>query len=151
MRKTTILLLVILTPCVWLAWVAYQSPLGRPDISVGFLGYTNEASGTRLAMIAVTNLSATTVHIGGGWILQPSPTEPKHTTRVIEQFWLRAMLNRGASIVFPIPPPTNQLAWKYLFDARNDIGFEQDLWYVLNGRLHQRDYVIESEWIDVKR
>ena len=57
MRKTTIILLILLAVCMWLACVALQPVGGRPKISISFLGYTNDATGTRLAMIAVANLA----------------------------------------------------------------------------------------------
>jgi len=75
MRKTTIMLFVLLVVCALLAWVAYQPPPGRPSVSVSFLGYTNDTSGTRLAMMAVTNLGTSMVLVYRGCIGIPAPAE----------------------------------------------------------------------------
>ena len=60
----------------FLAWVAVQPPLTRPNVSITFLGYTNDAAGTLLAVIAVTNLSTTEIFVYRPLIEMPEPKEP---------------------------------------------------------------------------
>ena len=76
--------LKILTPIVVVigvlftvgAWVAFLPPPGRPNISITLLGYTNGATGSRLAKIAVTNLNATTIYVYAPRVEIPAPTDP---------------------------------------------------------------------------
>src|SRR5271154_5871590 len=111
MRKTTIILFVLLVVCALLAWVAYQvafqPPPGRPNVSVSLLGYTNDTSGTRLAMIAVTNLGTSTVLVYRGCIGIPASAEFRGWTPVGNFIPWHSMLDGGASGTFTIPPPTN--------------------------------------------
>src|SRR5438552_2546718 len=56
-----------------LEWVAFQPK--EPKAAVTFLGYTNDASGTRLATFVVSNLNSFVVRRQAGyWIDLPTPT-----------------------------------------------------------------------------
>ena len=55
------IVLIICSLFALIAWIDLQSPAGRPDVSITFLGYTNDVAGTRLARIAVTNRDTSTV------------------------------------------------------------------------------------------
>jgi len=145
MRKTTITLLVFLVVCVGLAWVAFQPAPGRPNVSISLLGYTNEPSGARLAVIAVSNLNAITVYVYHGCIRLQSSAESSD--------WIQwhSTLGGGASDIFTVPPPTNQSPWRLSFYVYNDIGFGQVLKRTIFMTARRHPYDIDSDWFDVKR
>lgn len=106
------------------AWVAFLPPPGRPNVSIAFLGYANDATGTRLAKIAVTNLNAATIFVYEPRIEIRAPTD----SRGYEDYFSgvncswNSTLDRGASGSFTVPPPTNQLPWRLSFYVYPDRG-----------------------------
>jgi hypothetical protein len=106
------------------AWVAFLPPPGRPNISITFLGYTNTATGNRLAKIAVTNLNPTTIFVYAPRIEIQAPT----VSRGYEDYFTGvncswdSMLDKGASGSFTIAPPTNQSPWRLSFYVYPDRG-----------------------------
>jgi hypothetical protein len=151
------------------AWVAFQPPPGRPNISITFLGYTNDAAGTRLAKIAVTNLTATTIFVYQPHISIQALTDPsgyEHYFSGVNCSW-QSMLDRGASGSFTIPPPTNQSPWRLSFYVYPDrgrsvkntikgvvsfsclsVGLWPMLWKFLPlGGAFNHPYYIEGDWI----
>jgi len=108
------------------AWVAFLPQPGRPNISTTFLGYTNDATGTRLARFAITNFNHSTIFAYNPNIEIQSPTEPGG----IANYWpgynqwqrLYSKLDQGASINFTIIPPTNQSPWRLKFYVYPDRG-----------------------------
>jgi hypothetical protein len=93
--------------------------------SVRFLGYTNDASGARLARFGVTNSSAFAVArapkclicapaSGGVWT--------PHSAIVLPAFPRNKELGAGRSEVIAIPPPPNQSPWRVSFYLSNDAG-----------------------------
>lgn len=120
----TLIVFIIVVMFTLSAWVAFLPPPGRPDISINTLNYTNDASGSRLAKIAVTNLNSTTIFIYAPRIEIKAPTEP----RGYEDYFLganrswHALLGSGASENFTIPTPTNQLPWRLSFYVYPDRG-----------------------------
>lgn len=105
------------------AWVAFLPPPGRPDMSIAFLGYTNNAAGTRLATIKVTNLNPTTIFVYAPLLEIQAPTDPGGYKCVsgVHCSW-SATLDRGASGSFTIPPPTNRSPWRLSFYVYPDRG-----------------------------
>jgi hypothetical protein len=106
------------------AWVAFLPQPGRPNISITFLGYTNDTTVTRLAKIAVTNLNATTIFVYKPHIEIQAPAD----SRSYEDYFSgvncswHSMLDNGASGSFTIPPPTNQSSWRLSFYVYPDRG-----------------------------
>ena len=145
MRKTTTILLVFLVACVALAWIAFQPAPGRPNISISLRGYTNEPSGARLALIAVTNLGAATVYVYHGCILQQSSTESCD--------WIQwhSMLGSGASDIFTVLPPTNQSPWRLSFYVYNDVGYGQVIKHIIFRTPRRHPYDFDSDWFDAKK
>ena len=113
----TLIVTVIVVLFTLGAWVAFLPQPGRPNISIIFLGYTNDTTGARLAKIAVTNLNASTVFVYEPHIELQAPTD----SRGYEDYFTGvncswdSMLDKGASGSFTIPPPTNRLPWKLSF------------------------------------
>jgi hypothetical protein len=140
-------------------WVAFQPPAGRPNVSIAFLGYTNDTSGTRLARIAVTNLNASPVFAYRPLIEVPSPTEPAGLA-FYESFggsrW-HSLLGSGASDTFTIPVSTNQSPWKLTLLVYPDRGPAKVFIKGVAGiscmsiglmpRSLRMPYDIESDWI----
>ena len=120
----TLIVMVIVGLFTLGAWVAYLPPPGQPNISTTFLGYTNDATGTRLAKIAVNNLNATTIFVYEPNIEIQAPTDPsgyEHYFSGVNCSW-HSMLDSGASGSFTIPPPTNQSPWRLSFLVYPDRG-----------------------------
>ncbi len=97
----------------------------QPHASVTFLGYTNDASGIRLASFAVTNQSQIAVVreakylICGemplrGWAPMSGGLLPRGR-----------VLKVGSSEIVSIKPPVTQTAWRVTFYIRNDFGMKR--------------------------
>ncbi len=97
-------------------WVAFLPPPGSPNISITFLGYTNDAAGTRLARFTITNRNPSTIFAYSPNIEIQSPTEPREAINYWPGYnqWqqLHSKLDEGASTNFTIIPPTNQAPWR---------------------------------------
>jgi hypothetical protein len=146
-KTRTVLRVFTLIGVAFLAWVAFQPAPGRLNISAKLLGYTNDPSGARLAMIAVTNLGSSPVYVYRPSILIPAPTEPRGFAYYPgNQIQWHSELGGGASGSFTIPPPTNQSAWKLSFLVYNDLGAAQMIKRFVAGRHMPSE--IESGWID---
>jgi hypothetical protein len=108
------------------AWVAFLPPPGPPNISITFLGYTNDATGTRLARFAITNLNNSTIFAYNPNIEIQSPIEPRDFANYwpVYNQWqrLHSKLDEGASTNFTIIPPTNQSPWRLTFYVYPDQG-----------------------------
>jgi hypothetical protein len=120
----TLVVMVIVGLFTLGAWVAFLPQPGRPNISITFLGYTNDTTGIQLAKIAVTNLNATTIFVYEPHIEIQAPTD----SRGYEDYFSgvncswHSMLDSGASGSFTIPPPTNQSPWRLSFYVYPDRG-----------------------------
>src|ERR1039457_1828140 len=79
----TLTVMVIVVLFTLGAWVAFQPPPGRPNISITFLGYTNDVAGTRLARLAITNLNYSTIFAYNPGIEIQSPTNASH----VSNYW----------------------------------------------------------------
>ena len=123
--KILILIVIVIVGLFTLgAWVAFLPQPGRPNISITFLGYTNDATGTRLAKIAVTNMNASIIFVYEPHIELQAPTDPRGYEDYfsgVNCSW-HSTLDRGASGSFTIPPPTNQSPWRLSFYVYPDRG-----------------------------
>jgi hypothetical protein len=145
--------LVFVAFLAWVACQAFQPPPGSPNISVKLLGYTNDTSGTRLAMIAVTNLSAFKISIAQPRIEIPTQTRDTYTPSYLGRW--HSVLRGGASGNFTIPPPTNQPTWKLSFLVYNDVGSAQVIQRTVAawifGVTRHMPSRIESNWIEAEK
>lgn len=151
-----------------LVWVKSQpplKPLSSHNVSTTLLGYTNDASGTRLARIAITNLSGLVVYVNHPVIEIPAATDPAGVTVYppgqeyyhSDYFRWHTLLDRNASIIFTVPVPTNLSPWRLQFEADPDVGNARAVVRIVEAfpsfRLAARrmPYDIESDWIDSKK
>ena len=151
------------------AWVAFEPVPGPPKISVTFHGYTNDATGTRLAKITVTNLNDSRILVAWPSIQIQSPAAPggyKSYFSGVNSPWSSNLI-RGASGSFTIRPPTNPSPWRLSFyvyphhemSAKNIIRVAASmscmsvgLWpryakYLPFGGAMRMPYQIEGNWI----
>jgi hypothetical protein len=151
-----ILGLIIIVLLAWVAWISlqppFQPPHERPNVSVKFLGYKNDAAGARLAMIKVTNLSASTIYVYRPLVEIPDKTEPAGLAfdQSHRQLSWHSKLGRDMSGNFTILLPTNQPSWRLtvLVDYDYHQGIAQDIQNLMIGRTARRmPYDIESDWI----
>jgi hypothetical protein len=95
---------------------------GNPFASVTFLGYTNDASGTRLATFAVTNLSDFAVARSPKCLIcfaTPGRGWAPHSAALLPG---GRRLGAGASEIVAIKPPTTQSPWRVSLYVSNDVG-----------------------------
>lgn len=155
LKTRTVVGILALILVAMLAWVAFQPSPGVPNVSIKLLGYTNDSSGTRLAMIAVTNQSAFQIFVYLPTIQIREPTAPRGFTNYFQgntNQWQRfhSKLDRGASGNFTIPPPTNQSPWRLSFYVYNDLGTAQVFKRGVTGR-RRHPFEIESDWIESEK
>ena len=153
--KTRIALeILVLIAVAFLAYASFQPRHGRPDVSVRLLGYTNDSSGTRRAMITLTNLSKFTIFAYEPNIEILSPTEPGG----VANYWpgynqsqqLHSKLDEGAFVNFTIIPPTNQSPWRLSFLVYTDFGAVQVVKNFMRGGRYM-PFQIEGDWFDSKK
>ena len=93
--------------------------------SVTFLGYTNDASGARLARFAVTNLSAFAASRSPKCLICVPGSEVAWTPQSLiplPDFPKSKELSAGESEVITVPPPGNQSPWRISLYISNDAG-----------------------------
>lgn len=156
LRKRIIpLAIFVLILVAFFAWVAHVPHPPRPDVAVGLLGYTNDASGNRLAKIVVTNLSSFTVFVYQPQIQIKTRMQSSGFTNYFQRntnLWFYSMLADGASTNFTIPPPpqTFQAPWRLSFFVYSDFGAAQ----LIKRLVRQRRYMpftIASGWFGSKK
>ena len=152
-RKATLLLLLALIVVGFFVWIASQPRPPHPDVSVSLLGYTNDSSGARLAIIGVTNLSSFQVFVYAPTIQVRAPDTPQGFTNYFggnTNQWSRfhSMLADGEGRSFTIPPPAiSRSPWRLSFYAYSDFGVAQVLRrFVRGGR--QMPFEVTSDWFE---
>jgi hypothetical protein len=112
-----------------IAWFVFSTPPRHgsrsPDGTVTFLGYTNDASGARLARFGVTNLSAFAVARAPKYLICARASGgiwTPHSAFLFPEFPRKNKLGAGRSEVIAIPPPPNQSPWRVSFYLSNDAG-----------------------------
>jgi len=151
-RKTKLLLLLGLIVVGSYLWIALQPRPTRPDVSVSLLGYKNENSGLRLAIIGVTNLSSFPALVYLPTVQIKAPDAPQGFTNSFEgntNQWRRfhSMLAAGEGGSFTIPPPAKTLSsWRLSFYAYSDFGVAQVLRRFVHGR--QTPFQATSDWFE---
>ncbi len=112
-----------------IGWFAYSSPRQRPSAcpegSVTFLGYTNDASGARLAQFAVTNTSAFAVARSPKCLICTAPSAGAwvpHSGALLPGFPRNKVLGTGRSELIAISPPADQSPWRLSLYLSNEAG-----------------------------
>lgn len=102
-----------------ITWVAFQPK--EPQLSVTFLGYTNNATGSQLATFVVSNLNSFVVRRQAHyWIEQPTSTG--RTNQASCWFSSGNDLKARAFEVLAVPVATNKPSWRLLLSIRTDLG-----------------------------
>ena len=104
-----------------LAWLFLREPAGRPDVSVTFLGYTNDAVGTRLASFAISNASRADVLRITAYQLQ-IPAPKRWTNIFAGRMAGDKVLGSGNRETLTIAVPTNVQVWRAWFNLSTDVG-----------------------------
>ena len=94
------------------------SPL---PVTVSFMGYTNDATGARLALFAVTNHSDATIFRWDHYHPESQRQPGLLSTLYIGLYpGPKVFLAPGQSEVIAVAPPTNQGVWRVGFDFGSD-------------------------------
>jgi hypothetical protein len=146
-----VLSVLVLLLATFLAWVALLPRPARPNLSFRILGYTNDSSGTLLAMIAASNRSTFSTLIYHPAIEIILPGQPAAFTNFQSVRWTPSYLQLGAGMsgIFTIPPPTNQSPWRILCYAYTDLDTAQVIKRFVTRRRHM-PFDVQSDWIESK-
>ena len=116
MRKTFIIVGgMIAVFALWLTVVVGQRRTDWPKVSVTFLGYTNDATGSRLATFAMTNLSQTAVIREAGYWIQSPGSIPQNGNNISWNLFTagrNSRLQPGQAETLLVVTPTNQSSWR---------------------------------------
>jgi hypothetical protein len=119
MRKRTVIiagsLVLILVVCV-VAWTTTRHPAPL-KVSVLFTGYTNDASGARLAVFQVRNESEIRMRRWGVYHVEVRGDVQRRGPLF---FGRNAFVEPGQSTVFALPAYTNQVAWRAALHCSRD-------------------------------
>ena len=122
MRKHSFIVgLVLLSLLGFAWWVLFRPPPPRPNVTVKFRGYTNDVTGTRLAVFAVSNSSSDAVLRLSHYRIQ-IPTSPRWTD--VSEGWLSSggsVLPAGVVEAIVVPAATNH-SWRVTFSVSPDVG-----------------------------
>ena len=106
--------------------IAYQRPAGQPQISVTFLGFTNDSAGARRATFAVSNSGTTFVRRESHYRFQ-AETATRWTN------FADGYLPGGAGLINPrgsellsVPAPVHDGPWRIYFSVSPDVGVVRD-------------------------
>lgn len=120
-RRVIGLLAIILLGCA-VALVRLPRPTGWPTVQIRFAGYTNDASGARLASFSIANVSLWSVKIGSSYQLQV-PNAAGWMTHTNDYLARGGCIVRaGHSEILSIPAPSGHRQWRAAFSARHDEG-----------------------------
>lgn len=157
MTKQTFIVLALIVgiPVGLVTFALFQKPLKRPNMTVTFMGYTNDTSGTRLASFAVSNAGPSTVQrTSHYWIQIPTA---KRWTNLSDGWLVGSVLAPGSSETVVIPAATNQSSWRVSFYVSAEVGLMRDVMRStaqlardagLRPRYRPVNYGVQSEWIE---
>jgi hypothetical protein len=124
LKVTLISAAVVITLLLFMpGWIARQPPAPQPKIALRFLGYTNDASNSPVAIFTLTNAGASTAHLLSGYrVYLHDPSARSRRTKVNSGSFGSGttLLRPAASMTWAITPPTNQLPWYVLVSIRAD-------------------------------
>ena len=155
--KRKVLRILGLILIAFLAWVVSQPLPARPDVSIKLLGYTNDSTCNRLAMITVTNLGNSTIFIYLPTIQIQAPSEPLGFTNYFlgnTNQWARfhTKLGKNESGNFAIPPPasTLQSPWRLSFNVNTDLGVLRAVKNILGGE-RLMPFQVQGDWLESEK
>ncbi len=134
--------LLVLAMLALPAWEAWQPWSLTPAVSIKLLGYTNDASGTRLAVFGVTNTGGSLIYVYGPHVIDQDAT--------LLPIWTvaSARLGHGAGASFTIRTPTNAAPWMLEVWATTDVGWLNGLNRLVTRRARHMPYTIHGDWIE---
>ena len=153
MKKRTVIIAGLFAIVIGMVWVAFQPK--KPPASVAFLGYTNAATGTRLAAFVISNCNSFVVRRQAGyWIELLTPTGG--TNRASCWFSSSYDLNARAFEIVAVPVPTNQPSWRVLLFIRTDLGPITEMmdavgFMIFGFRstfLQRKSYELRGDWME---
>jgi hypothetical protein len=151
MRHIAFFGIVLLAPVAAIVvLVQFQSPRA-PNLSVTFLGYTNDSSGSRLASFLVRNSEASAVQVLAPYICIQTPTN------VVGHSEPGMMIvGAGLSKILVVRPPPRPSQWRINLRVTPDFGAWREikcfvLYKLIRAGLHPRyqnmPYGIYGSWI----
>ena len=155
MRKTFIIIsgVLIAVFALWLMLVVGQRRTDWPKLSVTLLGYTNNATGSRLATFAVTNLSQSPVIREAGYSIQSPGSNLQNGNNISWNLFTggrNSRLQPGEAETLLVVTPTNQSSWRILFSVRYPESMATRVvretldWASIPGH----SFSFQSDWID---
>jgi len=155
-KQTLIILGLILVALLGLVtWAVLQPPAARPNVTVRFAGYTNDTTGTRLAVFTVSNTSPSAVRRLSNYRIQ-IPTATRWTN--LSARLLSAggsVLQAGSSETVTVPAATNQ-SWRVSLSVSPELGSMADMrgsiaeaarLAGLPARYRNMSYGVPSDWV----
>ena len=116
MRKTFIIIGAVLVAAfaLLLMLAVGQRRTDWPKVSVTLLGYTNDATGSRLARFAVTNLSQSAVIRDWGYWIQSPSANPQNGSNISWNLFQpgKTLLLQGEAETLWVVAPTNLASWR---------------------------------------
>lgn len=156
MRKHILIVgLVLVSLLGFASWVLFRQPPPRPNVTVRFSGYTNDVTGTRLAVFAVSNNSSVAVLRLSHYRIQ-IPTAPRWTD--VSEGWLSSggsVLPAGGVEAITVPAATN-LSWRVSFSISPDVGIVRTVLSSIaeasrsvgfHPRYRKMSYGVSCDWI----
>ena len=152
MKKRTVIIAGLAIVIGVMTWIAFQPE--NPPASVTFLGYTNDATGTRHATFVISNCNSFVVRRQAGyWIELPTPAGGTN----LASCWFSSShdLNAGAFEIVAVPVPTNQPSWRVLLPIRTDLGRVTETIHAVGFMifgfrdtfLDRKSYELRSDWM----
>jgi len=155
-KQTLIVLGLFLVPLLGLVtWVVLQPPLASPHVTVRFAGYTNDTTGTRLAVFTVSNASPSAVQRLSHYQIQiPAATRWMNVAegRLSDS---GSVLQGGSSETVTVPAATNQ-SWRVSLSVSPELRRMGDMMGSLAkaarvaglpARYRNTSYGVPSDWI----
>ena len=102
------------------AVIAFRRPPPRPAVAALFVGFTNDTTGARVALFAISNASPSAVVRGSHYTVQHSAGD--RWTDLTEGWLPGRALRSASSELVAVAPPTNQAVWRAAFSVRMDEG-----------------------------
>ena len=128
MTKQTLIVLGLMLVALlgWVTWAVLQPPAARPNVKVRFAGYTNDTTGTRVALFTVSNTSPSAVRRFSNYRIQ-IPTGAWWTN--LSAGLLSgggSVLQAGSSETLTVPAATNQ-SWRVSLSVNAEVGIMGDI------------------------
>jgi hypothetical protein len=155
-KQTLIVLGLFLVALLGLVtWAVLQPPAACPNVTVRFAGYTNDTTGTRLAVFTVSNTSPSAVQRLSHYRIQ-IPTATRWMN--LAEGWLSgsgSVLQAGSSETVTVPAATNQW-WRVSLSVSPEVGSMGDMmgsiaeaarFAELPARYRNMSYRVPSDWI----